>query len=322
MDRPKGRASTLESTVIIFRLCRGLGDTAVFLFRTVLGVFVLVIRLRPFRSLYEQVTVVCAKRLLKPYLQDGYLDFNGIHLACGDGFNFWRACIEVAQDTFYGYLSNNDRYDRAFLDKSEKYTFEGLYCLEDEQADIMIHAGDTVLDLGAWAGDFAAYAAYRGARVFAFEPDMSNLKLLERTAALNDCLPGRIEIVPLGVGAQRRELEFYSDGMVGSGSGFIQRPPGAAASAAHVTSVAVTTLDEWTAANGIKVDFIKADIEGFERHMLEGAQRLLKTQAPILSLCTYHLPDDPEVIADLILKANPAYRIIMRRAKLLAYVPA
>jgi FkbM family methyltransferase len=315
MAKPQGRAGTLESTIIIFRLCNGLGDVAVYLFRTVLGVFVLIIRVKPLRGLYEQVTITCAKRLLKPYLRDGYLDFNGIQLAYEDHFNFWRACIEVAQDTFYGHLSNNDRYDSAFLDRSDKYTFEGLYCLEDQDADIMIHPGDTVLDLGAWAGDFAAYAAYKGATVYAFEPDASNQALLARTAALNACLSGHIRLVPCGVGAKSETLQFYSDGATGSGSRFAELGGGA------VSSVSVVSLDDWTAENNIKADFIKADIEGFERHMLEGAQRLLREQAPILSLCTYHLPDDPRVMTDLILKANPAYKVIQRRAKLFAYVP-
>lgn len=315
MQKQTGRAGTLESVLIILRLCGGPGDVVVFLWRTVLGVCVLVIKVTPLRGLYEQVTIVCAKRLLKPYLRDGYLDFNGVHLACGDHFNYWRACIEVAQDTFYGYVSNNDRYDRAFSDKSIKYTFEGPYCYEDDTVDIMIHPGDTVLDLGAWAGDFAAYAAKRGATVYAFEPDASNLKLLERTAMLNKGLPGHIEIVPLGVGARSETLRFYSDGDAGSGSRFEELTGGAP------SSVSVVSLDDWTADNNVKVDFIKADIEGFERYMLEGAQQLLKTQAPVLSLCTYHLPDDPEVMADLILKANPGYNIVQRRAKLFAYLP-
>jgi FkbM family methyltransferase len=318
MQKPRGRASALESAVIILRLCRGPGDVILFLFRSVLGVVVLVIRIGPFRGLYEKITVVCAKRLLKPYLQDGHLDFKGIRLACEDSFSFWRACIEVAQDTFYAFLSSDDRYDKTVLDKSEKYTFEGLYCFEDAGADIMIHPGDTVLDLGAWAGDFAAYAAYRGARVYAFEPDASNRRLLELTAALNGNLPGSIEIVPLGVGARCERLSF-SGGTLGSGSRFLT-DSGREGDAPH-TAVPVTSLDAWAAENNVKVDFIKADIEGFERHMLEGARELLKTQAPVLSLCTYHLPDDPEVMERIILEANPNYKIIKRRAKLFAYIP-
>ena len=69
-----------------------------------------------------------------------------------------------------------------------------------------------------------------------------------------------------------------------------------------------------------KIDFIKADIEGAERYMLMGAQKTLREFAPKLSLCTYHLPDDEEVMTKLILEANPDYKIIYGENKLYAYV--
>ena len=69
-----------------------------------------------------------------------------------------------------------------------------------------------------------------------------------------------------------------------------------------------------------RVDFIKADIEGSERHMLMGARRVLKEFAPKLSLCTYHLPDDPQVMREIILDANPRYRIEERWKKMYAWV--
>ncbi|MDR0859349.1 MAG: FkbM family methyltransferase [Oscillospiraceae bacterium] len=84
----------------------------------------------------------------------------------------------------------------------------------------------------------------------------------------------------------------------------------------------IVSLDDWaTDRNITKLDFIKADIEGFERYMLEGAQQILRKFEPKLSLCTYHCPDDPEVLEALILKANPKYKIIQRKMKLFAFVP-
>ncbi|GHT02290.1 hypothetical protein AGMMS50276_32120 [Synergistales bacterium] len=38
-------------------------------------------------------------------------------------------------------------------------------------------------------------------------------------------------------------------------------------------------------------------------------------------ICTYHLPDDPEVLADIIKEANPAYNIVQKKMKLYASVP-
>jgi FkbM family methyltransferase len=82
------------------------------------------------------------------------------------------------------------------------------------------------------------------------------------------------------------------------------------------------TLDSFVERHDIKrVDFIKADIEGAERNMLRGAQRILREFAPKLSICTYHLPDDPEVIREIIMKANPKYKIVEKFSKMYAYIP-
>ena len=70
-----------------------------------------------------------------------------------------------------------------------------------------------------------------------------------------------------------------------------------------------------------RIDFIKADIEGAERNLLRGAQEILKTFAPKLALCAYHLPDDPKVLRDLILRANPDYVVTERFKKLYARIP-
>jgi len=74
--------------------------------------------------------------------------------------------------------------------------------------------------------------------------------------------------------------------------------------------VRTTTLDNFVHENNLqKVDFIKADIEGAERIMLKGARQVLRDFSPKLSICTYHFPDDPQVLRELTLDANPNYVI-------------
>ena len=87
-------------------------------------------------------------------------------------------------------------------------------------------------------------------------------------------------------------------------------------------SVKVTTIDSFVEKHSLtRVDFIKCDIEGAERNMLRGAKNTLKTFAPKLSICTYHLPDDPEVLEKIIIDANPNYIVEHAYQKLYAYVP-
>jgi hypothetical protein len=85
--------------------------------------------------------------------------------------------------------------------------------------------------------------------------------------------------------------------------------------------VAMVTLDDFVKENGIeKVDFIKSDIEGAERQLLRGATEVMRKFGPKLSICTYHLPDDREVLAEVIMKANPRYRIVQGPKKLYAQI--
>jgi hypothetical protein len=85
--------------------------------------------------------------------------------------------------------------------------------------------------------------------------------------------------------------------------------------------IKLTTLDNFVHEQNLgKVDFIKADIEGAERDMLKGAGGVLKEFAPKLALCTYHLPDDPEMLESLIKDANPNYRVVHISKKLFAAV--
>jgi FkbM family methyltransferase len=261
--------------------------------------------------------IAFAQRIMRKYLHGDLIDFHGISFQREPFLESGGGGIELYTDIFGAWLYNGDRYDREFCDEFEKFQCEGFYCYEDGGADITIHSGATVLDLGACLGDFAVYAAAKGAAVFAFEPSAETRKLLEKTVELNAQLPGAIEIVPFGAGGQTEELFLSFDAADISKSKF-----GGSGGASESADIArVVALDDWVAERGIQVDFIKADIEGFERHMLEGAQELLLRQAPVLSLCTYHLPDDHIVMRHLILEANPDYKIIQRAAKLYAYVP-
>lgn len=260
-------------------------------------------------------------RKLHPYEEEERYNFNGIYLPKFDPKDYSKihALYLCISDVLFAYLHNNDCYDKDCVAKSDRLTCEGVYCYRDEYVDLTIKEGDVVLDIGSCFGEFAVYAAKMGATCYAFEPSAVNRKILEKTVDLNKGNKGEIVIVPFGAD-ERNSTRFMQDSLYAGGSSVVisnHSDPGQEG----LAKIETVCLDDWAEKNNVTISFIKADIEGFERNMLKGATRILKTQQPILSLCTYHLPDDPKVMRELILAANPNYKIIQRRMKLLAYIP-
>lgn len=86
--------------------------------------------------------------------------------------------------------------------------------------------------------------------------------------------------------------------------------------------VEVMTIDAFVEQKQLeRVDYIKADIEGSERDMLKGAYETIKKFHPKISICTYHLPDDKEILENLLKDIEPGYVIEHKWKKMYAYVP-
>jgi FkbM family methyltransferase len=167
----------------------------------------------------------------------------------------------------------------------------------------------------AWIGDFSAYAVSKGAVVYAFEPGGEIFAELQKTAVLND---GKIIAVNKGLGDGDRELPLYASQLGSLGFTVTNTPE---KKQKIIETIRLTSIDKFVKDNAIpRIDFIKADIEGAERDMLRGASDTLKRFAPKLAICTYHLPDDPEVLERIILEANPRYKVVHGYAKLYACV--
>jgi hypothetical protein len=77
-----------------------------------------------------------------------------------------------------------------------------------------------------------------------------------------------------------------------------------------VQKIPLTTIDHLVKELNLdRVDYIKMDIEGSEPRALEGAQETLKKFKPRISVTTYHEPDHPKLIPEIIKKARPDYTI-------------
>lgn len=188
-------------------------------------------------------------------------------------------------------------------------TMEGPY--EEEDFSISPQGGDIVFDCGANIGLFSAMAAANPANhVYAFEPVPKTLDVLKKVQEIY----ANITIVPIALADYSGIVRMSDSEDLGTNK-IVQ------SSEIKGVDVTVKSLDEFVEENRIvHVDFIKADIEGAERDMLRGAKNILRRCAPKLSICTYHLDDDPEVLEGIIKDANPQYRVIQNRHKLFAHV--
>ncbi len=154
--------------------------------------------------------------------------------------------------------------------------------------EVIISEGDVVIDLGAAPGDFAALCMYYGAsKLYAFEPEESKKSDMEQLSAMND---NKIEII-------RKYVGLKTD-----------------------VSSNTQSLDDFVAERGLsRVDFIKADIEGYEADTLRGAVELLRKFKPKLTICSYHLENDPDELCSIIVSANPEYKIYKENGVIYAY---
>jgi FkbM family methyltransferase len=245
-----------------------------------------------------------------------YFDFCGAKLPDFRNKKDFLMMPYVFEDTFLVLCFYGDNHDKHIVEALDDYMDEGPYGYTDGSFDVTVKAGDVVIDAGAWVGDFSAYSAAKGARVFAFEPVSSTFQILTETAALAEA--GAIVPVKKGLGKEAAQIPIYSNP---SNSGANSVVIGTAGTPSE--TIDICTLDSFVAEHNLtRVDFIKADIEGAERDLLRGAAETLRKFAPKLALCTYHLTDDPQVLENLILEINPRYKVVHLRHKLFAAVDA
>ena len=204
-----------------------------------------------------------------------------------------------------------------------------------EIGDIRVDKGDIVIDAGANIGMFSALASrkccdreqsettkkphLRG-KVYAFEPlDYVIENYLSKTAKWNP----NISVCKYALSDKIGKVNFTQIDYKHTSSRITNKEMEQIWNTSGIDfAVQTTTLDAFVKENNIpRVDFIKADIEGAERLMLKGAEKIMKDYAPKLAICTYHLPDDPKVIRELISEANPDYVIKEVTGKIYAYIP-
>jgi len=182
------------------------------------------------------------------------------------------------------------KYLRVFIDK-DSYLFIRSNDLHDDfSIATLLHEplvarvflpqyGDTVIDIGAHIGSYTvriAKAVGEEGLVIAFEPDPDNFKLLLLNLKVNKLR--NVIALPYAISNHSGTLTLHRSRCTGLHSTAVV-PPG------YIGSVKVKaiTLDDIIKSVNIKrVDWIKIDVEGAEKEVLEGAIDTLKTTRNIV----------------------------------------
>jgi FkbM family methyltransferase len=166
-------------------------------------------------------------------------------------------------------------------DHTQRKVLFGVYEAA-ETAVITDHLGpgDTFVDVGAhigWYTTLAAQTVGPTGRVFAFEPFPPNHALLCANVAANG--QAQVRITHAAVSDAPGSITVAVQG--GSDSGSVTAGPWGGDDSAEVAAV---TLDDTIPADA-EIAFIKIDVEGFERHVLDGARSTLqRTRAVLIEL--------------------------------------
>lgn len=164
--------------------------------------------------------------------------------------------------------------------------------------ETQVEPRDVVIDCGAAEGLFSLLVAPYCKKVYAIEPLPRFVQALKLTFERID----NVEILPIalanGTGEAMLSQSDISSELVESSK--------------DAVPVSVDTIDNLFYRNGIPVDYIKADVEGSELRMLEGAVNTIRENRPKIAVTTYHRAGDADEIKALLLNLDVGYRVMVK----------
>ena len=159
--------------------------------------------------------------------------------------------------------------------------YEGPYTLF---ASALLRQGDIFVDAGAHVGYFTLLAASivgPSGHVYAFEPEPRNFNALERNIAANRF--DNVTAIQSAVGNQSGTVSFYfnSDNDGGHAMWDVQTMPENVLSRrqARRFDSPIVSLDTYFSGRHFPIRFMKIDVEGSERDVIEGARNLFETRS-------------------------------------------
>ena len=228
-----------------------------------------------------------------------------------------RDFIKEAEQLGRAYDGLADAESRELLEKFVEAVTLGNAGKMQEESDREQYFDETVLpadwkeragyflDCGAYIGDtYDVFQRQNTQMNYAgFEPDIHNYALLAQHVREYGSANKEHLLFPCATGKEDRLVSFqYSERKTDS--------PGSSIQEHGNSTIPVVAIDD--VVHGSPVAFLKMDVEGAEYDSLLGAELTIKTQRPILAICTYHSTRDMWRLQELIESFDCNYEFYLR----------
>jgi FkbM family methyltransferase len=192
----------------------------------------------------------------------------------------------------------------------EDHQHRSIYFYGEYEPDLtslfseIVRPGTVIYDVGANAGYFSLTGRDLGGQVHAFEPNPALWRLLERSLSLR---PGGVTVNRAACSDQVGTTTLHLNESSNTGMSTVSPTDGSSLGRPSGLSVDVPmlTLDDYSASTGSTPDVIKVDVEGHEREVLSGAERVIRENRPTVIVETGH----PEVMATMSTWGYTAHRV-------------
>jgi FkbM family methyltransferase len=174
-------------------------------------------------------------------------------------------------------IYNYDYFTNLYYQKTNVVNEEYKEYSKLQELISLVDKSKIIIDIGANCGLFSIPSSLNGYEVYAFEPVRMNIKLLELGREENKC--NNFNIVNMGVSNKTKKETIYipycSDNTSFNKDVAISNM---SFSKNYIEeTVNCTTFDDWIKKNkNLNIGFIKIDVQGFEKEVLEGMTGFLK----------------------------------------------
>ena len=168
-----------------------------------------------------------------------------------------------------------------------------------------VHPDDIVVDCGAAEGLFSLLVANRARKVYAIEPLPVWVECLRATFER----ASNVEILPCALSNETGHSQLLSRGFMSQ------------LGVNGDVGVNVETVDNLFFHRGLGVSYLKADLEGHDFMMLQGAQETIANSSPKIAITTYHQPQHAELMMEYLRSLNHHYQFRTRGIEASAGAP-